>query len=254
MKRSFSLIATFFIVTLFALPPIASADTVRVAVASNFLVPLKDIAAAFETETSHKVLVSSGSTGKLYTQITNGAPYDLFLSADKKTVGLLSLPLRFQFIYARGKLVLYSREKELFIPSAKEFLKDGRFNRLAIANPLTAPYGRASSEVLTALSLEEKTKSKLIKGENISQTYQFVATGNAKIGFIAASQIIDTQEGSFWYVDEKLYSPIDQAVGLLQKGQGNPTARKFFDFLRQQQATDIVRRYGYAVVKQQEQQ
>jgi len=254
MKRCFSFTSAFFCLALLTVPSVVSAETIRVAVASNFLVPLKEIAAAFEKETDHKVLVSSGSTGKIYAQITNGAPYELFLSADKKTVGLLSLPPGRRFVYARGKLVLYSRETNLFNPSAKDYLKEGRFNRLAIANPLTAPYGRASNEILSALSLIEKIRPKLIKGENISQTYQFVATGNAKVGFVAASQISDTQEGSFWYVEEKLYSPIDQAVGLLEKGKDNPAALKFFDFLRQQQATDIIRRYGYAVVKQKEQQ
>lgn len=254
MKHCFSFTAAFSCLALLTVPSVVRAETIRVAVASNFLVPLKEITAAFEKETDHKVLISSGSTGKIYAQIKNGAPYDLFLSADKKTVGLLSLPPTRQFVYARGKLVLYSRETDLFNPSAEDYLKETRFNRLAIANPLTAPYGRASKEVLSALSLNEKIRPKLIKGENISQTYQFVATGNAKVGFIAASQISGETKGSLWYVDEKLYSPIDQAAGLLEKGKNNPAALEFFDFLRRKQATDIIRRYGYGVVKQKEQQ
>ena len=254
MKHCLSFLTVFFSFVLFTFPSAARADLVRVAVASNFLVPLKEITAAFEKSTGHRVLVSSGSTGKLYAQITNGAPFELFLSADRKTVGLLFLPAEHHYIYAQGKLVLYSREKNLFTPSsAIKFLQEGHFDRLAIANPLVAPYGRASREVLAALSLEETMKAKLIKGENISQTYQFVATGNAKAGFVAASQISEETKGSFWYVDEKLYSPIDQAVGLLEKGKGNPAARQFFEFLKQKQATDIIRRYGYGVVKQKKQ-
>jgi molybdate transport system substrate-binding protein len=225
-------------------------DGVHVAVATNFRVTAQEIVLNFEREMGHKVVLSSGSTGKLFAQIVNGAPYEIFLSADAahakrtETNGLAVAGSR--FTYARGRLVLYSADETL-IEGGPEILKTDRFARLAIANPKIAPYGTAALDVLTQLGLLDELLPRIVRGENIAQTYQFVATGNAQLGFIALSQTVDHPGGSSWGVPDDLYPPILQSAVLLKKGQGSEAARAFLAFLKGETAGRIIARYGYGL-------
>lgn len=226
---------TFLIGMLMSLP--VYAGTVHVAVAANFSVPLKEIAKVFEKETGHEVLVSVGSTGKLYTQIANGAPFDVFLAADQRRPRLAEengLALKgSRFTYAMGKLALYPA-------SSPQILKQDDLVRLAIANPKTAPYGQAALETLQSLQLHDHLKDKLVYGENIAQTYQFVATQNVKVGFVALSQVVDKTDK--WIVPAELYDPIAQDCVLLKD---NAPAHGFITFLKGEAAHEIMTRYGY---------
>lgn len=235
----------------YLLPLAGHGGEARVAVASNFAHTLAAIAAQFESETNHQIQISFASSGKLYAQILHGAPYDLLLSADQdiprslidKGIGLgESL-----FTYARGTLVLWS-SKAGYLGDGGQVLREGGFNRLAIANPRVAPYGRAASEVLEALGLDQSLQGRLVMGENIAQTYQFVATNNAELGFIALSQTLgqatETQ-GSMWLVPKELYRPIRQDAVLLSRGRDNAAALAFFDFLQSQRARAIIEDHGY---------
>lgn len=225
----------------------AQAAQTSVAVAANFTDAAKEIAAAFKAKTGDEVLLSFGSTGKLYTQITQDAPFDVFLAADqarpKKAVdeGLgLSDSL---FTYAVGKLVLWSKDPNGVMGEAT--LKDASFNKLSICNPEAAPYGAASVETMQALGLYDKLRAKLVIGANISQAYQFVDTGNAEVGFIALSQLTGNETGSRWMVPQDLYKPIRQDAVLLKHGADNPAAKAFIDFLKGPEAHAVIEKYGY---------
>lgn len=231
----------------------AIADEVQVAVAANFVAPMEEISAAFAKETGHQLKISSGASGKFYAQIKNGAPFQVFLSADdEKPIQLEKDGLAVQgsrFTYAIGKLILWSSNPNL-VDSKGNVLVVANFNKMAIANPKLAPYGEAAIETLTALKLRDKLESKLVMGENISQTYQFVATGNAELGFIALSQVTKNNNlttGSGWIVPENLYSPIKQDVVLLENGKDNIAAKQLMNFLRSQKALTIIKSYGYGV-------
>ena len=242
--------AAFSLGLLFAAFP-ARAEDVRVAVAANFAAPMKEIAAQFERETGNRVLVSVGSTGGLYAQLKNGAPFELLLSADEQTPkrleddGAASAGLR--FTYAIGKLVLYSPEPG-FVDDQGRVLRAGNYKHLAIANPKTAPYGAAAVEALRHLGIWDGVQAKLVQGESISQAFQFVASGNAELGFVALSQI-DTPghpaRGSWWLVPENLYSPIRQDAILLKSGENQPAARALFDYLRSEKVKRLIHAYGY---------
>jgi molybdate transport system substrate-binding protein len=223
------------------------ADKVRIAVAANFTAPAKELAASFETHTGHQTLLSFGSTGKLFTQITHGAPYHVFLAADaerpeltiKNKLGVDGS----SFTYAIGQLALYSQDKNLIAKSSKALLEPG-IHKVAIANPKIAPYGSAAIEVMEKLGLYPQLKSKLVRGENIAQTYQFAFTRNAQLGFVARSQVIN-QPGHFWPIPPELYTPIKQDTVLLTKGADNKAAIAFLDFLKSERAKAIISRYGY---------
>lgn len=229
---------------------LANAAEVAVAVAANFTATAKQIATAFEATSDHTVVLSFGSTGKLYTQIAHGAPFDVFLAADQarpqKAIdeGLAVADSR--FTYASGKLVLYSTDPEL-VDTDSSVLRSARFERLAIANPATAPYGSAAIEVLKALGVHDSVIDRIVRGDNIAQTYQFVMTKNAQLGFVALSQVIDTSDGSRWIVPESMYTPIRQDAVLLNRGANNPAARAFMAFLQGDKARDIIRAFGYGV-------
>lgn len=230
----------------------AHADT-QVAVAANFAAPAQKIAAEFEKQTGHKAIIATGSTGKFYAQIVNGAPFDILLSADDETPAKLEREghavAGSRYTYAIGKLVLWSA-KPAIIDDKAEVLKRGSFNHLAIANPKVAPYGAAAVETMKALGVYDALQSKLVMGENIAQTHQFVATGNALLGFVALSQVLKDGkiEGSYWSVPEKLYTPIRQDAALLDKGKDNKAARAFLDFLKTNKAAkDIILSYGYSL-------
>lgn len=227
----------------------AGAAEIQVAVASNFSTALQELAARFEEHTSHRITVIPGATGKHFTQITNGAPFDLFLAADtehpKRMVDRgLALPDS-RFTYATGRLVLWSPTAGL-VDAMGDVLRSGGFRHLAMAHPELAPYGRAAGEVLASLGLEVSLEGRIVRGENVSQTFQFIVTGNADLGFVALSQVRTPdgrfRSGSHWLVPQELYSPIDQQAVLLQDNQA---AREFLRFLETEEARGIIRRYGY---------
>jgi molybdate transport system substrate-binding protein len=226
--------------------PSQAAET-RVAVAANFTEPAKEIAAAFTAATGHKAILSFGSAGQFYAQIAHGAPYEVLLSADaerprKAEQEGLGVPGS-RFTYAVGKLVLYSTTPGLADGGAA--LKSGRFSKLAIPDPAVAPYGVAAIEVLRTLGVYDAVKPKVVTGATITQTYQFVATGAADLGFVALSQVVNTPGGSRWRPPQAYYAPIDQQAILLVSGQKNPAAKAFLAFLKSPRAVAVIKRYGY---------
>lgn len=229
------------------------ADEVQVAVAANFTAQIDEIGKAFNKATGHQLKVSTGASGKFYAQIKNGAPFQVFLSADEEKPAQLEKDgLAVQgsrFTYAIGKLVLWSADPAV-VDAKGQVLVKNQFNKLAIANPKTAPYGEAAMETLGALKLKSLLEPKMVMGENISQTYQFVATGNAEIGFVALSQVTKDNKitsGSAWVVPEKLYSPIRQDAVLLVNGKDSAAARQLLIFLKGAEATKVIKSYGYGV-------
>ncbi len=230
----------------------AHADEVSVAVAANFTAPMKTIAADFEKDTGHKVVASYGATGKFYTQIKNGAPFEVFLAADDKTPAKLinegAAVKGSAFTFAVGKLVLWS-PKQAIVDGAGEVLKNGGFNHIAIANPKTAPYGAAAVATMKALGVLGALEPKFVVGENITQTYQFVSTGNALLGFVALSQVLVDGKiaGSSWVVPANLYAPILQDAVILDKGKGKPAAEAFMKYLKTDKARAVIKSYGYAL-------
>lgn len=239
--------------SLASVPAGAGAAEVTVAVAANFTAPMKQIAADFEKATGHKVLLSFGASGKFYAQIKNGAPFQLFLSADdEKPAQLekdgLTVPGS-RFTYAVGTLVLWSARPG-FVDPKGEVLSKGTFNKLSIANPKLAPYGTAAVEVLTKQGLLAAVQPKLVQGENISQAYQFVSTGNADLGFVALSQVMQDgriSSGSAWVVPDNLHSPIRQDAVLLLKGKGNQAAEGLANYLKTDKVKAVIRTYGYGI-------
>lgn len=224
------------------------AAAVNVGVAHNFTAPVKEIADRFAAETGHQAILSFGTTGQLYTQITQGAPFGVFLAADRDRPALAveagTALADSRFTYAVGRLVLFSRDAGRV--SGEDVLRKGDFTRLAIANPAAAPYGAAAIDVLTTLDLRETLAPKIVQGNNVTQAYQFVATGNAELGFVALSQIVNVDGGSRWIVPEHLHRPIAQDAVLLKTGADNPAARAFVEFLKGEQARAIMERFGYA--------
>lgn len=225
----------------------ACAAEAKVAVAANFTEPAKEIATLFEQATGHKLVLSFGATGPLYAQITQAAPFEVFLSADKKTPAKAMADGHAvqgtQFTYAVGKLVLFSTTPSLV--TGEQTLRIAKFSRLAIANPATAPYGTAAIEVMKTLGVETTLASRLVYGQNIGQTYQFVRTGNAELGFVALAQIAATDDGSRWIVPGDMHTPILQDAVLLKAGEGNSAARAFIAFLKSKQARAVIQKFGY---------
>jgi molybdate transport system substrate-binding protein len=229
----------------------ARAGELRMAVAANFTGVSQELIPLFEKHSGHRVKASYGSTGKLYAQIINGAPFDLFLAADSARPELLvkegHATADSRFTYARGKLVLWSSTPGLFT-DGMSFLQSRDFNKLAIANPGTAPYGLAAQQALIKLGLWEALKEKLVFGDSIAQTFQFTATGNATLGLIAAAQAKAwSQQGSQWEVPHKLHEPISQQAVLLTRASNNPAATAFISFLKSEEVKQRIRDHGYAV-------
>ena len=222
--------------------------TVRVAVAANFAETVKEIAQRFQTATGYKAVLSFGSTGQLYTQITQDAPFEVLLAADEETprkAVAAGLGLEDSvFTYAIGKIVLFSANLDL--TNGEAVLRRGEFEKIAIANPVTAPYGAAAVEAMKALGVHERLGGKIVQGNNIAQTLQFVETGNAELGFVALSQVVGKNAKSMWIVPETLYSPIRQDAVLLKKGGANEAARAFLAFLKSRAAQKLIEKYGYA--------
>jgi molybdate transport system substrate-binding protein len=222
--------------------------TVHVAVAANFTEAAREIAQLFEQRTGKHAVLSFGSTGQLFTQITQDAPFEVFLSADEETPRKLAaegfgLPDR-TFTYAVGKIVLFSTILDL--TNGETVLREGRFQKIAIANPATAPYGAAAMETLKSLELDARLAGKIVQGNNIAQTFQFVETGNAEVGFVALSQVIGKSPKSMWTIPQRLYSPIRQDVVLLKKGSLSDVARAFVDFLKNPETMMVIEKYGYS--------
>ena len=210
---------------------------------------MEKIAAEFARDTGHRAVISSGSSGKFYAQIKNGAPFEVFLSADESTPAKLEQEgsgiAGSRFTYAIGRLVLWS-PKPGYVDSLGEVLKKGDFRHLAIANPKLAPYGRAAQEVLDKKALWQPLQPRLVVGENIAQAWQFVTSGNAELGFVALSQIKTEggePHGSFWNVPPTLHAPIRQDAVLLVKGK--PAAEQLMKYLKSDKAAAIILRYGY---------
>jgi molybdate transport system substrate-binding protein len=230
----------------------APADEVSVAVAANFTDAARDLTPLFEKATGHKAKISYGSTGKLYAQIANGAPFEVFLAADTKRPRKaeqegLAVPGS-RFVYAKGKLALWSAKPGL-VDGGATYLKNAGFAHLAIANPKTAPYGFAAQQVIKHLQLWSQLRPKLVRGDSIAQTFQFVVSGNAESGFVAYSQVKAWQRGagSTWVVPEEYYAPIEQAAVLLKNGESRPAAKAFLEFLKSTAAKDVIKRYGYGL-------
>lgn len=234
----------------------ATADEVSVAVAANFTEPMKKIAAEFEKSSGHKVMLSSGSTGKFYSQIKAGAPFEVLVAADDETPARLEqegLTLKgSRFTYAIGKLALWSA-KDAVIDANGDVLNRGAFDHIALANPKLAPYGTAAVATLKSLGIYNKLEPKIVQGENIAQTFQFVATGNALIGFVALSQVVGqdgkAKSGTMWVVPEKYYPPIRQDVVLLDKGKDNAAATALLKYLKAPYAKKVIQSYGYGLEK-----
>ena len=229
----------------------AVADEVQVAVAANFTAPMKQIAEGFEKATGHKTLLSFGSTGKFYAQITNGAPFQVFLAADSATPARLEKEgLAVQgsrFTYATGKLVLWSAKDDL-VDAQGDVLKKGGFKHLAIAAPKLAPYGAAAVETMTKMGLADSLAPLLVQGESIGQTYSFVASGNADLGFVALSQVYENgkiKSGSAWIVPVGMHSPILQDVVLLSQAKDNAAAIALMQYLKTDAAKAVISSYGY---------
>lgn len=228
-----------------------SAEEAQIAVAANFTAPMKVIIERFEEDTDHRVRVSFGSTGKLYAQIKNGAPFEALLAADQKRPELLDVEglgvPGSGFTYAIGTLVLWSADAGK-VDDGPAVLKSGDFNKLSIANPKLAPYGEASIETLETLGLKTAIEPKLVMGENIAQTYQFVDTGNADIGFVALSQVMQDGEivkGSGWIVPTEMHAPIRQDALILNSGKDNPAVTELFAYLKGEKAKAIIHAFGY---------
>jgi molybdate transport system substrate-binding protein len=220
----------------------------NVAVASNFIKPMQQLKAQFEADTPHTIRVSYSASGKLFAHIINGAPFDVFLSADQVKPDELikrgKANAHGRFTYAQGTLILWS-SKAALVNNSPDVLSDNKFRKVALANPKFAPYGQAAVDVLNHLSLLKQTKPKWVMGESISQTYQFVATGNADIGFISFSQKPD--HGSYWLIPESFYKPIKQDAILLQNAEKNAAALAFFEFLKSNKAKNIIQSHHYKV-------
>jgi molybdate transport system substrate-binding protein len=230
-----------------------NAGEVNAAVAANFTAPAQQIAELFQKETGHTVKFSFGSSGKFYSQIQNGAPFDVFLAADEKNPKLLEeegLAVKdTRFVYALGKLVLWSA-KPGFVDSKGAVLSKGSYDKIAYADPKLAPYGLAAQETLQKLKLWDKVQSKMVTGESIAQTYQFAATGNAEMAFIALSQITKdgkVSEGSSWVVPGDMYSPIKQAAIQLTAAKDPVAAKAFLTFLKSKKAVAVIRSFGYGL-------
>ena len=231
----------------------AHAAEVSVAVAANFTAPMNAIVAEFAKDTGHQAKPAFGATGKFYAQIKNGAPFQMLLSADDETParlvqeGLAEPGSR--FTYAIGTLVLWSAQPG-YVDAKGDVLKKNQFNKLALANPKLAPYGKAAVEVLTGMGLLDSITPKFVQGENIAQTWQFVSTGNAELGFVALSQVMKEGKiasGSAWIVPSKLHAPIRQDAVILSAGKGNAAAEALMKYLKGDKAKAIIKSYGYEI-------
>ena len=232
--------------------PGAHAGEVSVAVAANFTAPMQKIAAQFEQDTGHKAVLSFGATGKFYAQIKNGAPFGILLAADSATpekIAREGLGIgATRFTYAIGQLVLWSKQPG-YVDAEGKVLQKTDWQHIAIANPKLAPYGLAAMQTLDKLGLTAQVQPRVVTGENIGQTYQFAASGNAQLGFVALSQVMEDgrlREGSAWVVPGNLHEPIRQDAIVLKPGQGSEAAAALMQYLRGDKARAVIKSYGYS--------
>ena len=245
----FKAIATVVSLFLLSLAMPAGAAQTHVAVAANFAEPAREIATLFKKKTGHEAILITGASGAFYTQITHGAPFEVFLSADDERPRLavengFAVPDS-RFTYAIGKLVLWSRVKD--VSDGEKVLRAGNFRRLSIANPASAPYGRAAVETMQSLGVWNAIQPNVVQGSSIAQAFQFIDTRNAELGFVALAQLYGVNRGTQWLVPEKLHAPIRQDAVLLKNGANNEAARAFLAFLKQPEARAIIERFGYAL-------
>ena len=254
------------------------AAEVQVAVAANFALPLAKVSAGFSSATGHTLKIAAGATGKFYSQIVAGAPFEVLIAADaetpKKLVSEGHAVAGSDFTYAIGKLVLWSAKPD-FVDRQGAVLGSGRFAHLAIASPKVAPYGAAALQVIRVRGLTDALAPKLVTGQSIAQAFQFVATGNAELGFVALSQVIAAGPaqgdrralggpestasdrpaslpgmpvpGSYWLVPQALYDEIRQDAVLLQRGAGNPAAKALLAYLKSPAAQQVIKSFGYGI-------
>ena len=234
-----------------AFTTLARADVVQVAVAANFTAPARALAEVFARTTGHEAKLSFGATGAFYTQIKNGAPFDVLLAADNERPARLekegdTVPGS-RFTYATGQLVLWSAKPGL-VDDEGAVLKHGQFGKIAIANPKNAPYGAAAVEAMNKLGLAAALQPKLVTGESIGQTYNFIATGNAELGFVALAQVLEggkLKSGSMWVVPAQYHAPIIQDAVILNRAASNPAAKAWMELLKTPQSKALIRSYGY---------
>lgn len=250
LSTSFSQLASVITLAL-ASVSLAHAGRVQVAVAANFTAPMQKLAAQFEADTGHTAELSFGSTGKLYAQISNGAPFQILLAADDKTPARLEregmVVSESRFTYAIGALVLWSANPGT-VDAQGHALTAGSFRHLAIANPKLAPYGLAAIQTMEKLGVAQSLEPRFVQGENIGQTYQFVASGNAELGFVALSQVMvdgKIAKGSAWQVPAELHDAIRQDAVMLGSGKDNPAAAALMQYLKSDKARTVIRAYGY---------
>ena len=236
-----------------AFTTLARADVVQVAVAANFTAPARALAEVFARTTGHEARLSFGATGAFYTQIKNGAPFDVLLAADDERPARLEKEgdtvAGSRFTYATGQLVLWSAKPGL-VDDEGAVLKHGQFGKIAIANPKNAPYGAAAVEAMEKLGLAATLQPKLVTGESIGQTFNFIATGNAELGFVALAQVLDggkLKSGSMWVVPAQYHAPIIQDAVILKRAANNPAAKAWMELLKTPQSKELIRSYGYAV-------
>ncbi len=227
----------------------ARAAQTIVAVATNFTEPAKEIATLFKQKTGDVAVLSFGASGALYTQISQDAPFQILLSADddrpRKLIADGLAVASSRFTYAIGKLMLWSRSADLV--TGAETLRAGAFAKISIANPAIAPYGVAAIETMTSLKVLDALASKIVRGNTIAQTFQFIDTGNAELGFVALSQLTGITAGARWMVPQELYSPIRQDAVLLKTGAGNTAAIAFLAFLKGPEAKRVIEKYGFVL-------
>ena len=246
MRKSFVLTLLFV-----AYATSLRAEQALVAVAANFSAPMQQIALAFQKDTGHQLKLSFGATGGIYAQIKNGGPFDVFLSADQLTPQKieaegLGVP-QTRFTYATGQLVLWSKQDGL-VDDKGQVLRSKNIQRIALAKPKLAPYGAAALEAMTQLGLLDELKPKLVQGDNIAQTYQFVSTQNAQLGFVALSQVFadgKITSGSGWVLPSSLYKPILQDAILLKNGKDNSAAKALMLYIKGDKAKEMIKRFGY---------
>ena len=231
----------------------AHAESLTVAVAANFKKPAEEVGAAFKAKTGVDVKYAFGATGQFAAQIRNGAPFDILLAADDTTAPALAKDgfavASSNFVYARGTLILYSTTLPVK-EQGEQILRKGDFAHVSIANPKTAPYGAAAIEAMQKMGVYDAIKPKIVEGSNIGQTFDFVATGNAQVGFVALSQGIGAGKGQWWVVPQSDYAPIDQSGIVLKPGADKPAAKAYLDFLRTSpEARAVIAKYGYSIPK-----
>jgi molybdate transport system substrate-binding protein len=251
MRQAFRLLSVLLLAV--AAQGSAFAAEAQVAVAANFAEPIKAIGAVLEKTTGHTLKVTLGATGKLYAQIKNGAPFDVLLSADTATPEKLEKEGLGQpgsrFTYATGKLVLWSADTKR-VDAKGDVLKAANLGKVSYANPKVAPYGAATMQVIDKMGLTAAITPKLVQGESIGQTFTFVSTGAADVGFVAMSQVLEggkLKSGSMWVVPQNLYDPIRQDAVVMQKSAGNEAAQALMKLLKSPNIKDLIRSYGYDI-------